>query len=165
MIDGKTVLAVIPARSGSKRCPGKNFREFRGKPLYQWSIEHAQGSRLIDRIIFSTDEDRTPELCTDEAKSEDVIRFHLQTWPADYVVLLQPTSPLRTSADIDYCILLCHEWGQPVVTSREDWSKNGAVYVASSEWIAKNNFSEKTVMYQMPDDRSLDIDYEYQFAA
>ena len=56
MINGKSVLAVIPARGGSKGLPRKNIREFAGKPLIAWTIEAAQASRLIDRLILSSDD-------------------------------------------------------------------------------------------------------------
>ena len=164
MIDGKTVLAVIPARSGSKRCPGKNFRPFRGKPLWEWSVLHAEASKYIDKIRLSRDEDRPPELCTDTATSEDVLRYHLAQDPHDFVVLLQPTSPLRTAADIDLCITMASAYHSPVISVRFDGTKNGAVYVASADWISKHNFSAKGWLpYAMNAKRSLDIDYAEQF--
>jgi CMP-N-acetylneuraminic acid synthetase len=161
MINGQTVLAVIPCRSGSKRCLGKNFRLFRGRPLYEWSVDAALRSKYIDVHIVSRDEDRPPELCTDTATNEDVLRHHLKQWRYDVIVLLQPTSPLRLAVDIDACI----ESAQlgPCVSVREDGTKNGAVYVARADWIAKHDFSEPTLTYGMPDGRSLDIDYESQF--
>lgn len=164
MIDGKTVLAVIPARSGSKRCPGKNFREFRGKVLYMWAVEAASNSRYIDRIKVSMDADRPPELCTDEALNEDVLRYHLAEWPHDWVVLLQPTSPLRTAEDIDAAIERAQLGNACISYSKGNWQKNGAVYVARREWIEKYDFSSKEHMrYYMPEERSLDIDWPEQF--
>jgi len=164
-INGKTVLAVIPARSGSKRCPGKNFRDFRGKPLYHWSLDAARGSKYIDTVKLSLDKDRTPELCTDEALNEDVIRYHLAQDPHDWIVLLQPTSPLRTSEDIDACIERA-QMGLGCITYRQggNWDKNGAVYVATKEWIEKHNFNHEGLMkLYMPEERSLDIDFPEQF--
>ncbi len=55
-INGKRVLAVIPARGGSKRVPRKNLREFRGKPLLLWTIEQARASALVDDILVSTED-------------------------------------------------------------------------------------------------------------
>ena len=165
MIAGKTVLAVIPARSGSKRCPGKNFRDFRGKPLFMWSVEAAVESKYIDTIKLSTDQERPAELCTDEASSEDVLRYHLTQTPHDWVILLQPTSPLRTTADIDACIERAQMGDGCVSYNLETNFKNGAVYVARSSWIEKHDFSHNGLMrYLMPDERSLDIDYEEDFA-
>ena len=163
-IAGRTVLAVVPARSGSKRCPGKNFRPFRGKPLYQWALDAAAQSRYIDRVKLSRDEDRPPELCTDEATNEDVLRYHQAEAPHDWIVLLQPTSPLRTAADIDGCIERAASNGSAAVSVNERGHKNGAVYVASAEWLAAHDFSHiGYAKYIMPDERSLDIDWEHQF--
>ena len=55
MYKGKRILAIIPARGGSKGLPGKNIRELCGKPLIAWSIEHAQKSKYVDEIFISTD--------------------------------------------------------------------------------------------------------------
>ena len=57
MIDNKRILAIIPARGGSKRLPRKNILDLAGKPLIAWSIEAALGSKYIDRVIVSTDDD------------------------------------------------------------------------------------------------------------
>jgi len=166
MVKWQTVLAVIPARSGSKRCPNKNFRKFRGKFLYEWAVEAASRSRYIDAHILSLDKDRPPELCTDEALNEDVLRYHLAQYPHDWVVLLQPTSPLRTAEDIDACIERAISNGSAALTVNEQGHKNGAVYVASAEWISKHDFSHAGyAKLVMPDERSLDIDYPEQFDA
>jgi len=55
MINGKTVLAIVPARKNSKRLKLKNFRIFRGKPLYYWPLILSEKSKFIDRIVFTTD--------------------------------------------------------------------------------------------------------------
>src|SRR5258708_3421055 len=118
--DGGTVLAVIPARGGSKRAPRKNIRPFRGnRPLVVVTRDIAVFSKYIDKFIISTEDEeiktiaktwgyqttnRPPELATDEASNEDVLRYALSQFPHDWVVLLQPTSPLRTAKDIDACI-------------------------------------------------------------
>ena len=164
-INGQIVLAVIPARSGSKRCPNKNFLPFRGKVLWEWSWAAAEGSRYIDSIVLSQDTDRPSELCTDDATCEDVLRHHLGYFPeARWVVLLQPTSPLRTAEDIDRCIEAAISNGDAALTVDEMGHKNGAVYVASREWIAEHEFTHagyrKVVM---PDERSLDINEPADF--
>ena len=165
MINGQTVFAVIPARKGSKRCPNKNFRDFRGKPLFRWSMEAAQGSKYIDSMMLSTDINRPAELCTDDASSEDVLRFHLAQSPHDWVVLLQPTSPLRTTEDIDRCIERA-QMGHGCISVDRGGRTNGAVYVATSEWLSRHDFSHQGLMkYVMPDVRSLDINTEEDFAA
>lgn len=163
-IHGKRVLAVIPARSGSKRVPGKNFRNYRGKPLYLWSVEAANASRYIDRVILSFDDDRPAELCTDIASSEDVLRYHLAQAPADWVVLLQPTSPLRSADDIDACISRA-QLGNGCISVGPDGKTNGAVYVASAEWIAEHDFGHLGLAkYWMDPERGLDINEEEDFS-
>lgn len=127
MIGDATVLALITARGGSKGLPRKNVLPLGGKPLIAWSIAAAKGSTLVDRLVLSSDDDeimsvaaawgcevpfvRPAELATDQASSLDVVRHTLGALPQryDYVVLLQPTSPLRSSEDIDACIRLCFE--------------------------------------------------------
>lgn len=162
MISGKTVLAIVPARSGSKRLPGKNFRLFRGKPLYLWSVEQAGASKYIDRTILSTDDKRPPDLSSDTAKSEDVMRHHMAEYPSDWVVLLQPTSPLRTTEDIDACIERA-QLGHGCISTYMG-KTNGAVYVATSEWLSEHDFSHLGLLkYEMPEERSADIDTEEDF--
>lgn len=123
MIGDARVLAVIPARGGSKGLPRKNLAPFLGRPLIGWTIEAAQGSMLIDRVILSSDDAeiiavaqglgceapfvRTAALATDQATSLEVVLDALDRTPGyDVVVLLQPTSPLRTAADIDAVLAL-----------------------------------------------------------
>lgn len=112
------ILAIITARGGSKGLPKKNILNLAGKPLIAWTIEAAQQSKYIDKVILSSDDDeiisvaqefkcevpfrRPAELATDEASSVDVLFHAIEKVPGyDYVALLQPTSPLRTSSDID----------------------------------------------------------------
>ena len=118
LIGGLKVLAIIPARGGSKGLPGKNIIDLCGKPLIAWTIEAARHSRYLDRTILSSDDQeiiavssdykcgvpfvRPPELASDTASSLDVVRHAVRCVAGyDLVVLLQPTSPLRTAADID----------------------------------------------------------------
>lgn len=118
MIDGLKVLAVIPARGGSKGLTRKNIRKLGGRPLIAWTLAAAQASRRIDRCIVSTDDQeiaavaracggdvpfmRPAELATDTATAQDVLEHTLEQLPGfDIVVILQPTSPLRSNADID----------------------------------------------------------------
>ena len=163
-INGKTVLAVIPARSGSKRCPGKNFRPYRGKPLIDWALEAARASRYIDTVKLSLDADRPPELCTDTATCEDVLRHHAAEAPHDWLVLLQPTSPQRTAEDIDACIERA-QLGHGCISTHMG-KTNGAVYVATAEWLAAHEFSHMGLAkYEMPEERSLDINEDADFAA
>src|SRR3990167_9855774 len=122
MLNEQKFLAVITARGGSKRCPRKNIRLFQGKPLIQWAYDAAIHSHYLDRVVLSTEDaeiksvaesfgcpviDRPEELATDSAMNEDVLR-HVLTIEKEYdfVVLLQPTSPLRVANDINRLIEL-----------------------------------------------------------
>jgi CMP-N-acetylneuraminic acid synthetase len=127
VINSKKILAIIPARGGSKRLPCKNVLDLAGKPLIAWSIEVAKKSKYIDRVILSSDDTeiiavakewgcdvpfaRPKELAEDATRSIDVVTHALKSLEEvyDYVILLQPTSPLRTSEDIDSAIELCLE--------------------------------------------------------
>ena len=120
MLEGKTFLAIIPARGGSKRLPRKNILDLAGKPLIAWSIESALKSKYIDKVIVSSDDDeilqisksfganlikRPQELATDISTSFDAIKHTInETQLHDYIVLLQPTSPLRNKKHIDESI-------------------------------------------------------------
>lgn len=126
MHKGKTVLGIITARGGSKSIPHKNIREICGHPLIAYTIKAAKKSRKLDRCIVSTESKeiaaiarsqgadvpflRPKNLATDEARTLAVVQ-HAIRWlrehegtTYDYVMILQPTSPLRTAADIDACI-------------------------------------------------------------
>jgi len=122
VIDGKSVLAIIPARGGSKGLPGKNIRPMCGKPLISWTIDKAKKCRYLDAILVTTDDQkianiaqnfgayvpfiRPAEFATDQSSTYDVIRHALSYFKDtefkefDYVVLLEPTSPLREDDDI-----------------------------------------------------------------
>ena len=123
MINDKSVLALIPARAGSKGLPGKNTRPLLGKPLINWSIETALTSKYIDDVVVSTDSleiaeiarlagasipfIRPADLATDTATSVDVAIHALSEINSrigtkyDFVVLLEPTSPIRKTTDIE----------------------------------------------------------------
>lgn len=134
MIAGQSVLALITARGGSKGVPGKNILPIGGRPLIQWTIDAARASRHVDRVVLSSDDMaiidaavrggceapfvRDAALATDEASSMDVVADALARLPAhDIVVLLQPTSPLRTAADIDGVLERMQSTGAPACVS------------------------------------------------
>jgi CMP-N,N'-diacetyllegionaminic acid synthase len=125
MYKGKTFLGIIPARGGSKGIPRKNITIINGKPLIQYTIDEAKNSKYLDRIIVSTDDKeiaevaekcgaevpflRPKELATDNAKTIDALIHAVKELEKrgskyDYVVLLQPTQPLRRSWHIDEAI-------------------------------------------------------------
>ena len=114
----KKVLAIIPARGGSKGLPGKNIIDLVGKPLIAWTIEASLGSKYITKTIVSSDSNeilevakqyganilkRPFEFATDASSSEIIVKHAIQSIDDqfDYIVLLQPTSPLRNKTDID----------------------------------------------------------------
>lgn len=123
MIRGCRVLAIIPARGGSKGLPGKNIRPICGKPLIGWTIDAALSAPAIDATVVSTDDDeiaraalacgalapfrRPPEISGDHATSLDAVLHAIELLPGfDVAVLLQPTSPLRTHSDISAALQL-----------------------------------------------------------
>lgn len=120
MYKGKEVIAVVPARGGSKGIPGKNMVDLVGHPLIYWTIARAQRSSYIDRVIVSSDDNkildyalsvgveaikRPDEFATDTASSVGVLIHTLEEIGSQYtdslIVFLQPTSPLRTTSSID----------------------------------------------------------------
>lgn len=124
MLENYQITALIPARSGSKRLPGKNIKPLCGKPLIAWSIEVALASKYIDRVIVSTDDEeikkiseqfgaevpfiRPSNLSNDTASSFDVVKHTIDflkiKQPNQLIVLLQPTSPLRLTEEIDQAL-------------------------------------------------------------
>ena len=144
MLNGKQVVAVIPARGGSKSIPGKNIRSLGGKPLIAWSIDVALQVSEIDRIVVSTDDGqiasvarshgaevyaRPPHLATDEALVIDALKDLLQTLqaegePPEWVLLLEPTCPLRTPDDVRECLNLVAQGGCDSVATFKDAELN-----------------------------------------
>jgi CMP-N,N'-diacetyllegionaminic acid synthase len=134
VIGERKVLALIPARGGSQRLPGKNILSVCGRPLLAWSIDAARGSRCIDRVVLSSEDEaiiaaaracgcevpfRRPDvLASDTASTTDVVLHALDALPGyDVVVLLQPTSPLRTASDIDAACAKFATSGAPACVS------------------------------------------------
>jgi CMP-N,N'-diacetyllegionaminic acid synthase len=134
VINGKRVLAIIPARGGSKGIPRKNIAQVAGKPLIAWTIEEAKKSRYIDRLILSSEDPeiievaklfgcdvpfvRPKEIAMDDTPGIDPVIHACKELPGyEYVVLLQPTSPLRLAVDIDSCIEKCEESSAPACVS------------------------------------------------
>ncbi|MBF0194272.1 MAG: acylneuraminate cytidylyltransferase family protein [Magnetococcales bacterium] len=135
MLDNGSVLAVIPARGGSKGLPGKNILDLAGKPMIAWTIEAAQESNFVDRLILSSDDEniievakewncevpfiRPESLAGDTATSIDVAIHALDslTQQYEYIVWLQPTAPLRLAEDIDHAIKICQTQNAPSCVS------------------------------------------------
>lgn len=123
MYKNKKILAIVPARGGSKRIPGKNMRILGNKPLIGWTLVQAKASEFIDTIVVSSDDystleyaksssvegfKRSDKASRDLATAEEVIVEILSQYHGyEYFVYLQPTSPLRRDTDIDSAIRQC----------------------------------------------------------
>jgi CMP-N,N'-diacetyllegionaminic acid synthase len=125
------VVALIPARGGSKGIPRKNLAPLAGKPLLHWAIDAALAADTVTRVVVSTDDDeiaaaagdaellrRPADLAGDDTPMLDVIRHALEhVEPCDVLVLLQPTSPLRRPEQVDEAVRLLLESGADTVVS------------------------------------------------
>jgi CMP-N,N'-diacetyllegionaminic acid synthase len=218
MYRDKTILGLIPARGGSKTLKGKNLRPLGDRPLIAWSIAAVTSSTSIDRTIVSSENNeiltvarkfgaetpfvRPSDLASDDTPTIDVVHHALRSINEtfDYVVLVQPTSPMVTAGDIDGCVAKCIDLGAPACVSvtpvskhpfwmysisddqrlfpivenprtrpsrRQDlplvFALNGAVFAAKSDWIASQRdfVTAETIAYQMPVERSVDIDTDF----
>ncbi|MFC5344013.1 cytidylyltransferase domain-containing protein [Brevundimonas staleyi] len=205
------VLGLVPARAGSQGLPGKNVRPLAGRPMAAWTLEACRESRLLDQVVVSTDDEAVAAVATEmgfpppfrrpdhlsgpQASVIDAVEHALETlggrW--DYVVLLQPTSPLRLGIDIDAAITLCHASGvssvigvSPVLKPqtfygrvghegrfRQDETRpeepviiNGAVYVGRPEIVLERRtfLGPDTLAHVMPPERGWDVDTAFDFA-
>ena len=195
-INNKTVLAIIPARAGSRRCPQKNTTLYQGRSLIDRAIDHALASEYIDQTVVSSDDPnilliaaqrlviplpRPDYLSNHDAKSEAVILHALYHLPPpqdsytpapipDLFVLLQPTSPLRTTNDIDSALELAFS-SSPfsshlstiVSVNQETQKRNGAIYISESKRFLARLDLDADRSYKMHPSRSLDIDYPQDF--
>ncbi len=205
------VLGLVPARAGSQGLPGKNTRDLAGRPMVAWTLEACREATVLDQVVVSTDDEAVAEIATrmgypppfrrpsdlsgPQASVIDAIDHALATlggqW--DYVVLLQPTSPLRLRADIDGAVRLCHETGAPAVIGVSPVLKpqtfygrladdgafrpnapepdepvviNGAVYVGRPDvLLRRRSFQGPGVLgWSMPPERGWDVDTVFDFA-
>lgn len=128
MYSKKNILGIITARGGSKGISGKNIKPLAGKPLINWTIQAALESSVLNRVIVSTDDDKIAQICRDYGAEVPFIRpdelaqddsphidvvVHAIEWMKnqndyypEYIMLLQPTSPLRTNEDIKNAVEL-----------------------------------------------------------
>lgn len=154
-IDLMNIVAVIPARAGSKGVPNKNIRFLNGKPLIAYAIENAIASSYITRVIVSTDSpevkiiakqlgaevrERTADLCGDAVTLDAVVFDAVKDISCDYVVTMQPTSPTLTVATLDAAIKSAIDGGYDTVIAARNrphlaWTKNadGCVVPAYKE--------------------------------
>jgi CMP-N,N'-diacetyllegionaminic acid synthase len=207
----KTFLAVIPARGNSQRIKNKNLFKLNNKPLIYWTINSAVKSKYISSVCVTSDSNQILNYCKklnvktilrpkklsgniimpDEAIKHAYLKLKKKY---DFIVMLQPTSPLRTSEDIDNAIeIIIKDKSESLFSSSVEtgfiWKKsknsyrpinynfkkrprsqgnqdisfyieNGAIYITKSNLFAKssNRLGGKISTYNMPYDRSVDID-------
>lgn len=219
MLNNNKIYALIPARGGSTRLPGKNILPLNGKPLISYTIEQAKKSKYIDRVIVSTDNEKISEVSKSYKAEVPFLRPEnisgTYALPHSYIthfydfiknsgdeipyitVLLQPTSPLRTHEDIDNAIELFNNanveevisvcvsdkkpfWyktldGNGYLVDYTDFSKNnndkpcyilnGAIYAFKTDCFKDNEgiIATKVQPYEMPPERSIDIDRDIDF--
>lgn len=210
------ILPIILARGGSKRIPRKNILPMAGRPMIAWTIECALNTKGLEHAIVSTDDAEIAEVCrswgadvpflrpenlaSDTASSADVV-LHALDWLSQnrkstpsFILLLQPTSPLRIPDDITASIVLQNEKKADAVVSVcksphpasflkqviedgkltsfkvEDPGKgfhylNGAVYLVSTLVFLKERvfIPQNTYGYEMPVERSIDVDTPWDF--
>lgn len=205
------VLGLVPARAGSQGLPGKNVRPLAGKPMVAWTLEACREASVLDQVVVSTDDEAVAAIATEtgfpppfrrpdhlsgpQASVIDAVEHALLTlggtW--DYIVLLQPTSPLRLGADIDAAVRLCHDSGASAVIGvspvlkpqtfygrvgddglfRQDEARpdepvviNGAVYVGRPESLLERRtfIGPDTLAHVMPPERGWDVDTAFDFA-
>lgn len=171
------VLAVIPGRSGSKGVPGKNSKAFDGKPLIGYAIEAALDSNLITDIVVSSDgeeilniassydsvqcHNRRNDLATDSSPIADTLKeiIHQFEESPDFIVLLQPTSPLRTGRQIDEAISLLSS--APNCNSVISVIRMDDVHPARMYWMEKEARLMKPIIQEFESARRQDIPPAY----
>jgi len=205
------VLGLVPARAGSLGLPGKNTRPIAGRPMVAWTLQACRDASVLDQVLVSTDDEAVAEVAAQmgfappfrrpaalsgpDASVIDAIEHALTTlgghW--DYVVLLQPTSPLRLGADIDAAVQLCHDSGasavigvSPVLKPQSFYGRlapdgtfqadapranepvviNGAVYVGRPDILMRRRSFQGpgTLGHLMPPERGWDVDTAFDFA-
>ena len=192
------ILGVTPVRGGSKGVPRKNVKLICGKPLLGWTIEAAKASRLLDRYVVSTEDteiadvarkggaeviERPTELATDEGTTLSVLQHVLVQVPADTVVLLQATSPIRDRDLIDSCIRRFFETGADslatgFICKYVEYGKNklrrqeipgffyddGNVYVMKADLVSKGDrYGTRVEKLLIDREQNFDIDDDFDF--
>jgi len=168
MSNKEKFLAIIPARGGSKRLPRKNILELCGKPLIAWSIEAGQKSKYIDKVVVSSDDGeildiakkfeadvlrRPNNLAIDTSTTFDVIKHILDNIEGfDYIVLLQPTSPLRDENHIDMAIKLLQDKNADAVISVSETDHNPLWSNTLDDSLSMKNFLKDEVLNKRSQD-------------
>lgn len=170
MYKNQKILAIIPARKGSKRLPKKNILLLGEKPLIAWTIESALKSSFIDTLIISSDDEliveiskkygakvpfiRPKELSTDTSATIDVILHAIDFYKEmkedfKYVMLLQPTSPLRGTQDIDNAIKMLDPNTKAVVSVCKTehsplWTNTLPKSLSMKEFLSSKNKNKRS---------------------
>jgi CMP-N,N'-diacetyllegionaminic acid synthase len=174
MYKNKSFLSIIPARGGSKRLPRKNILNLAGKPLIAWSIEAGLNSEYIDKVIVTSDDDeileisrkfgadiikRPDELASDTATTFDAIKHTVENLKKyDYIVLLQPTSPLRNEKHIDDAIELLESKKADAIISVCEMDHSPLWSNILPEDLSMKNFLREEVLNK----RSQDLEKYYR---
>lgn len=172
MFRGGRLLAVVPARGGSIRLPGKNIALLHGVPLVTRALKHAFAVPAIDTVVLSSDSPeilkhafppaiellQPAQISGPDAGATAAARFALEHHPADWLLLLQPTSPLRTPAIIVNCLQAANRYGARTVTPAGEPS--GHVYLVracllSAAWSLNDHRLGTLTIAQ---ERCIDID-------
>jgi CMP-N-acetylneuraminic acid synthetase len=192
------ILGVTPARGGSKGIHRKNVRDLFGKPLLAWTIEAARESKMLNRYIVSTEDeeiarvacdygaevlDRPKELATDDASTLSVLQHVLTVIPANIVVILQATSPIRDEGLVDRCIsrflesnadslatgFVCNyvEYGKNDL-KRQDiegfFYDDGNVYVIKADLLRQGDrYGTRIERMILDREQNVDVDEEFDF--
>ncbi|OVE76450.1 hypothetical protein BVX97_01020 [bacterium E08(2017)] len=219
----KSILGVIPARGGSKGIPGKNIKNLAGKPLIAYTIETALAANMITDVVVSTDSEeiqnialqygaqapflRPDELATDKALAIPTIQHavtemeKLKNITYDAIIMLQPTTPLKTASDLDEALgALVNSDAEGVISvvNVDNWHPmkmkvidngllldykkpptenpprqtlppvfmvNGAIYATKRDVFMNDSsfMGKKCLPYEMPPERSVNIDTEADF--
>jgi len=174
MYKNKTFLAIIPARGGSKRLPNKNILDLNGKPLVLWSVDAGLKSQYIDKVVVTSDNynilnisreagamviDRPTYLANDTATTFAVVEHTINNIEYyDYVVLLQPTSPLRNETHIDEAIeLLLRKSADSIISVCE--TNHSPLW---SNVLPKNSSMSNFIPESLFDKRSQDLETYYR---
>lgn len=167
-------LAIIPARGGSKRLPRKNVLDLCGKPLIAYTVEAALKSKYIDKVVVSSDDEeilqiskkfgaetikRPDILASDTATTFDAIKHSIENLEKyEYIVLLQPTSPLRNSKHINESIEFLEEKKASAVVSVCEMEHSPLWSNTLDDTLSMNDFLKDEVLNK----RSQDLEKYYR---
>lgn len=158
------IVAVIPARGGSKGIKNKNLKTLKKKPLIYWSIKSAKESKLIEDFFVSTEDkkiksvalkhkckviDRPKNLSRDSSKTIEVIQHAIKITKADVIICIQPTSPKRPKGIVDSCL-------KKYLKNKADTLATGRI-IHNFEWGKYNNLSRQKLKGWFWDDGSIYI--------